>query len=919
MNKRLCALALLTAFTGFDGARGAGDSALEAAKKYLGKGEYKAAVIELKNALQEDPENVEARLLIGEAYLKLADGGAAARAFEKARELKAPKDAWLLPLAQAYLLQHDPKSILDQIKPDPDLPARLRAQLYGIRGVAYLEQHDTAKAQESFDAALKLDPSAAEALLGLASLAAQERQFKKAIDYAQQVLRQDDRNANGWAVLGEAKRLDNDLPGAIEAFSKALQLQPNDLRARLGRATSYLSANQVAEAAKDVAEVRKVAGDLPLALYLQAVIEYQHKNLEAADDLLIRATNAMPDHLPSKLLLGTVAYQQGKYETAEYQLTQFLTRVPKYLPAAKLLAATRMKLGRPAEAIQTLKEVEDQAENDVQFLSLMGSAYLETKQFDLGNEYLNRAVELDPKAAALKAQLALGQMATGHLDQAVSDLKAAVELDQNLLQADVMLVLALIQQKKFDEAIDAANKLKAKMKNDPLPENILGAAYMAKGDADKAADHWNAALKLKPDYATAALNLAKLELRGHRLDGAVRYYERILGWDPKNLQALLGLAQVAELRKDFGAMEKYLNQARDKNPKALQPPLFLTRFYLQRGKPLQALEMARSAADANPDNPAALENLAAAQLANDQAASAVATLRRLVGKLPGEPHHRHQLAQALYKAGDKSAAHQEWRGIVKDRPDFLPAYLALAELEAQDKKFAEALKLVEQAKTRDPKSPLPWQLEGDIQLADKQYKKATLAYTKAQALAPSGLVARRLYQASRADGNDAAAFDILEQWLKAHGDDGESWAVLALGYQSVGKNAQALAAYEKAYALMPDNPLVQNNLAWLYQEMGDQRALGLADKLLGASENHPEIMDTVGWIYVQNGRLDKGLQLLQDAAVHAPQLLQIRFHVAGALAKAGRKEEARKELDALLKDNKDFPERRQAEALRQSL
>lgn len=94
---------------------------------------------------------------------------------------------------------------------------------------------------------------------------------------------------------------------------------------------------------------------------------------------------------------------------------------------------------------------------------------------------------------------------------------------------------------------------------------------MAKGDADKAADHWNAALKLKPDYATAALNLAKLELRGHRLDGAVRYYERILGWDPKNLQALLGLAQVAELRKDFGAMEKYLNQARDKNPKALQP------------------------------------------------------------------------------------------------------------------------------------------------------------------------------------------------------------------------------------------------------------------------------------------------------------------------------------------------------------
>jgi hypothetical protein len=41
--------------------------------------------------------------------------------------------------------------------------------------------------------------------------------------------------------------------------------------------------------------------------------------------------------------------------------------------------------------------------------------------------------------------------------------------------------------------------------------------------------------------------------------------------------------------------------------------------------------------------------------------------------------------------------------------------------------------------------------------------------------------------------------------------------------------------------------------------------------------------------------------------------------MAAALEKAGRREEAIKELDRLLKSNKTFPERHQAEALRDQL
>jgi len=55
----------------------------------------------------------------------------------------------------------------------------------------------------------------------------------------------------------------------------------------------------------------------------------------------------------------------------------------------------------------------------------------------------------------------------------VDDLKSAVSIDPKLIEADATIVLAMIQQKKYDEAIKEANNLKAKRKDDPLADNLL--------------------------------------------------------------------------------------------------------------------------------------------------------------------------------------------------------------------------------------------------------------------------------------------------------------------------------------------------------------------------------------------------------------------------------------------------------------
>jgi tetratricopeptide (TPR) repeat protein len=62
-----------------------GDSYLREAQAYYDKGELSAAIIQLKNALLADPENGQARLLLGKSYLQQKDGLAAEKELSRAK------------------------------------------------------------------------------------------------------------------------------------------------------------------------------------------------------------------------------------------------------------------------------------------------------------------------------------------------------------------------------------------------------------------------------------------------------------------------------------------------------------------------------------------------------------------------------------------------------------------------------------------------------------------------------------------------------------------------------------------------------------------------------------------------------------------------------------------------------------------
>jgi len=65
-------------------------------------------------------------------------------------------------------------------------------------------------------------------------------------------------------------------------------------------------------------------------------------------------------------------------------------------------------------------------------------------------------------------------------------------------------------------------------------------------------------------------------------------------------------------------------------------------------------------------------------------------------------------------------------------------------------------------------------------------------------------------------------------------------------------------------------------------------------------------MDTLGWLLINQGAYARSIELLQKANQLAPDIPDIQYHLAVALAKSGNKALARRELERLLASGKKF-------------
>jgi putative PEP-CTERM system TPR-repeat lipoprotein len=449
--------------------------------------------------------------------------------------------------------------------------------------------------------------------------------------------------------------------------------------------------------------------------------------------------------------------------------------------------------------------------------------------------------------------------------------------------------------------------------------NLRGAALLGKDDHAAAKQAFAAALKLQPEFLPAHLNLAQLDLLAGDTAAAEARYRKVLSYDGDNLDALLALAALAKGDGQVEETAQWLKQAHALHPEAIQPALLLVQHYLQQKETTLALDLASGVAVAHPHEPTVLMALVQTQLQAGNNKDALATLHKLVEAVPRSPEIHYLLGAVQIKQQETAAARNNLQQALQLQADYPAAQLLLGRLSITDKDYAAALGIAADLQQAHPDAAYGDELTGDVSAARKEYQQAATAYALAYSKNASALLAQKLYQSRLQAGETGAAHEALRQWLAAHPEDVPTRALLAQALLTANQRAQAMEEYKNLLEYAPDKVSALNNLAWLYQEEKNPEGIKYAERAYKLVPNRPEVIDTLGWLLVQNGETNRGLVLLQEAATKAPHLPDIRYHMAAALEKAGRREEARKELEHLLKSSKTFDERDKAVALRKQL
>jgi len=899
------------------GSKSDSEKFLQDAKNYLKKGDVNAAVIQLKNALQADPGNVAARKELGTIYLRVGNGPAAEKEFKAAqRRGSADKDLSVL-IAEAYLLQGKFDAVIKEVEDDVSDP-KLRTNVLIVRARALFGLNRPKEAQDSFLAAEKLSPKNPLPKVGLSRLLISQGNLKDAEQKIDEALAVNDKLSEAHLIKGEIRRFGRDLEGAATSFDKALKLNPNNLPARLGKAAALIDLNKDTQAQAELQLVFQRIPKHPLASYLSALLLTKKKDMTGAQEALQQAAPALDDHMPSVFLSGAIQYALNQLEQAATNLTRYVAAVPGNDRARKLLGATLVRKGEAQRAIDTLLPLVEKGQNDPQVLSLLGSAYMRLGKYAQGTEYFEKAAEAAPDAASIRTQLALSHLAQGASDKAVSDLEAAVDLNTDSQQAGIILALVRLRKGEFDEAIKAAQKLEKALPKNPLPLNLLGAANLGKGNFAEARKSFERALEVKSDFHPARMNLAQLDLRENKVDAAIAHYETIVKQDPKNLGAMMALAEVAARQGRNDDVLSWLQKAGDANPKNTAPKLRLIRHYEQIRDQRRAVAVARELDATAPNNPQVLEALGRAEAASGDLIGSVATFRRLVQLAPKAPRAYVLLAAAQANSNDVNGAKSNYRKAIELNADFTAAYLALAELESKQGNTAEALKVAATLIDKAPKAAIGDMLVGDIRMRAKEYDKARAAYDAALKKEDTGVLALRRFNAMSAGGKTSEALDWLQGWVDRKGEPGVR-QILASNYIAAKKYELAIRETEIMLKKDADSPVLLNNLAWLYDQKGDKRARDFAERALKLAPRAPAVMDTLGWILSRAGENDRAANILRQAHELAPKVGDIAYHYAVALKNTGKKPEAKRVIERILAEGSRFSEADNARALLKEL
>jgi Flp pilus assembly protein TadD len=241
----------------------------------------------------------------------------------------------------------------------------------------------------------------------------------------------------------------------------------------------------------------------------------------------------------------------------------------------------------------------------------------------------------------------------------------------------------------------------------------------------------------------------------------------------------------------------------------------------------------------------------------------------------------------------------------RDAPEVRGTTMVLSLVQKGDleKADSEARRLAE----KYPDAPWAQNLLAAWLMQQRRFAEASQFYARSYALQPAPEAAAGAAEA-RVRGGIPEPTEFLEDWLARNPEDLPTRHALAQISLATADYVRGRDLYEAIIADDKQHVGALNNLAWIYIQLDDPRAVEVGQRAFRLAGRNPAVADTYGWAEVQFGSAERGLEALQQAVATQPGDPAFQFHLAVALARTGSTDMARERLTALVESGEQFAE-----------
>ena len=471
---------------------------------------------------------------------------------------------------------------------------------------------------------------------------------------------------------GMSALADKDYDAAVDAFTEAIHLDPKNAKAFYNRGLAYDGKREFDKAIADLTEAIRLD---PKDSGSYCSRGYVYGNKGDPDKAIADCTEAIrldPNNATAFHNRGCSYTEKRDFDRAIADCTEAIRIDPKDITAFNNRADAYLRKGDVEKATADYKEVFRLNPNDARACGGRACLHWQKGELDEAIDDFTAAIRIDPENAAAHNNLGVihWQKSEGRngspmprtaeekralRKKAIAYWKQAVIIQPNFADALNNLGCAMryrepgmddaAYQKRLDKAVACFREsIRCRASQSDAHSN-LALCHMELGHPDEAMAEFAAALKIRPDFPDAKVNIAKLFHKlgkdaeekkdrgkaGEYYDRAVAHLEAVIRSDPRYVRAYAQLAEVrarqAGLAEGQARLERNQDAAAAMNSAAW---LMATNVEdgLRNGK--KAVDLATQAVQLIGPTPAFLDTAAAAWAETGDFAKAAETAKRAI-------------------------------------------------------------------------------------------------------------------------------------------------------------------------------------------------------------------------------------------------------------------------------------------------